>query len=71
MVSALLRAPEGSIVEALDELEQRLLSDIRAEPAQHSDVLSELAWMEIREVSGARLRWIAMARAKVGDATLD
>lgn len=72
MLSALLRAPDGSIIAALDELEQRLLADIGAEPARHVDLLSELAWMERREVNGARLRWIAMVRAKVeGDATLD
>ena len=72
MLSALLRAPEGSIIAALDELEERLLADIHAEPAQHADLLSELAWMERREVNGARLRWIALVRAKVeGDATLD
>jgi DNA-binding PadR family transcriptional regulator len=71
MLSALLRAPEGSIVAALDELEQRLLDDLGAEPARHADIYSELAWTERREVNGARLRWIALARAKVADAALD
>jgi DNA-binding PadR family transcriptional regulator len=72
MLSALLRAPAGSVVAALDELEARLLADIRAEPAKHPDLISELAWSERREVDGARLRWIGIARAKLGnDATLD
>lgn len=71
MLSALLRAPEGSVVAALDELEQRLLADVAGEPARHTDVVSELAWAERREVNGARLRWIALARAKVADAALD
>jgi DNA-binding PadR family transcriptional regulator len=68
-LSAVLRSP-GNLPEVLDELERRLIADIRSEPAHHADVLSQLAWDERRRVNGARLEWIDLVRAKVEDETL-
>lgn len=66
-LSTLLRASPNSILAMIDKLEARLLAEIGDEPAEHVDLVSELACAERRFVNEARLRWISVVRAKVGD----